>query len=93
MLTKTDLQAIDNLIRSRTNPLQDSQDDIKETFENKLTEFKSDILDAVDAVMGELRGSREEQTVMSGQLSGYSDKLENHEERIGKLEKKVVALA
>ena len=83
MLTKTDLQQIDNLIKSRILPLEESFD---EKLEKKLTEFKSEILDAVDAVMGEIIKSREEQILASSKLSEHSDKLENHEDRIGKLE-------
>lgn len=46
-----------------------------------MTEFKSEILDAIDAVMGELKAIREEQTLISGQLP-------DHKERIGRLETK-----
>ncbi len=47
MLTKTDLQEIRNIVK-------ESQEDLKETLENKITKFKSDILDAVDGVIGNL---------------------------------------
>lgn len=82
MLTKNDLQQIDNLIKSHIFPLQESFDEKLENMESKLTEFKSEILDAVDAVMGEIIKSREEQTVQSFKLS-------DHEERIGNLETKL----
>ncbi len=57
MLTKKDLQEIDNLIESRIFPLRESFDEKLENIENKLTEFKNEILDAVDGVMGEIKKS------------------------------------
>ena len=74
MLTKTDLQQIENLIKFH-------QDDLREDLGNKITEFKSDVLSAIDEVMGELKRSREEQEVQSYKLS-------NHEDRIVSLEAK-----
>ena len=88
MLTKKDLQEIEKLMKPLVYQLlQESQDDLKKTLENKMTEFKSDILDAVDGVMGEIKKSREEQIVASSHLSDHTDKLEKHEGRISKLEK------
>ncbi len=82
MLTKNDLQQIENLIKFH-------QEDLQEDIVSKMVKFKSEILDAVDAVMGEIIKSREEQIVASSQLSAHTDKIENHEERIGNLETKV----
>lgn len=54
----------------------------KETFSEKVTKFKDEILTMLDKVMKELKDFREEQTIHSG----YNDQIEDHETRIGKLE-------
>jgi hypothetical protein len=41
----------------------------------------------MDEVMGELKTIREEVTLLGGRQSENSDQLEDHEERIGRLEK------
>lgn len=60
--------------------IKESQDDLKEYFEKRMTQFKSDILNSVDKVMGELKTIREQQEIITGKTS-------DHEERLEKLEK------
>ena len=60
---------------------------VTDSFTQKITQFKSDILDGIDKVMGELVKIREEQEVSAGKLSEHSDILEDHETRLGKVEK------
>lgn len=66
---------------------KDYLDEKFEKVDKKLSNFRSDVLDAVDEVMGEIKAMREEQELSSVKLSEHSDKLENHESRIEKLEK------
>lgn len=73
--TKTDIYRLENRV-----------DDLEEKFIGKLVEFKDKILNAVDAVIKEVKAMREEQTAHSGQHMRISDEIENHEERIEKLE-------
>lgn len=54
----------------------------KETFFEKVTKFKDDIMTMLDKVMKELKDFREEQTV----ISSYKEQIEDHETRIGKVE-------
>lgn len=60
-------------------------DELEKTFVTKydlkkaLTKLKSDIFDKLDAILKEIRDSREERTIMSHQIS-------KHEDRITKLE-------
>lgn len=56
---------------------------------NEFKKFTDKILGGLDAVMGELKTVREELVLISGRLSEDADSLENHETRLGKLEKRV----
>ena len=67
----------------KTNSKVDSLSDRVATLANKFDEFKNKVYELLDKVMGELKAIREEQTV----IVGYKDQIENHETRIGKLEK------
>lgn len=81
MLTKSDLLAIKQLIDV-------SIDTLIEEFGGKLdslkNELKNDITNFKDTIIGRLDKIDEELTV----TNGYGDKIENHEERITKLETK-----
>jgi hypothetical protein len=57
-------------------------ENVTEVFVEKIKEFKNEIFDLLDKVMGELKAIREEQTV----ISSYKDQIENHETRLGKVE-------
>lgn len=89
MLTKTELKQIENLIKPFIYRLEESQDDRQEALDQKIIQFKSAILDAVDSVMGEIKKVREEQTLIANQIADQSDKLESHEEIIDDLRKKI----
>lgn len=54
----------------------------KETFSQKVTKFKDEVMTMLDKVMKELKDFREEQTI----ISSYKEQIENHETRIGKIE-------
>lgn len=51
----------------------------KDDLKNEMTSLKSDLLDKMDDILQEVKTSREEETVMSGQIS-------DHEDRITRLE-------
>lgn len=51
-----------------------------EVIDEKLTQFRSDIVDKLDQVIGELKTNREEREVMTYQVI-------NHKDRIEKIEK------
>ena len=55
-------------------------------LKQELTKFRDRILNAVDAVMKEVVAMREEQTVHFHQHEQINETLENHEQRIKKLE-------
>lgn len=73
MLTKTDLKAVQELFN-----------EFAETFKK---EIKDQVITRLDKVIDELKTIREEQTIMVGKQSEHTDTLEDHETKIGKLEK------
>lgn len=80
MLTKSDLLAIKSLIVNEV-------DSLRHELKDEIVKFKDQILTRLDEVMGELKTSREEQTVISGRTYENVEALEDHETRIEKLEK------
>ena len=66
--------------------LENRIDQVELGFSEKLTQFKSDILDGVDKVYGELVALREESTIHQGQHDRTGETLEDHEKRIQSLE-------
>lgn len=74
MLTQKDLDEIEQLIKTT----------VKE--EIKFLPTKNEFFEKMDEVMVELKTIREEQAAFTGKLSEHTDTLENHEERIVKLE-------
>lgn len=75
------------------NDLVEKMENLELATRKEIYDFKDQILDAVDGVMGEVKAMREEQTLIGERLSLHSDTLENHETRIGKLEKTSFAKA
>lgn len=86
MLTKRDLTKIETIIDSKL------EEKLEEKFTEKLKYLptKDELYEKLDALMGEVKTVREEQTLISKQLSRHSDELENHEDRITELEKNPV---
>lgn len=70
MLTQKDLDEMEQLIRE----------------EIKYLPTKDEFYGKMDEVMVELKTIREEQTAFTDKISEHTDTLENHEERIVKLE-------
>ena len=65
------------------NELAITKTDIVDSVAKLITHFKSDVLDSVDLVLGELKKNREEQVVVSGQLSDHEDRIEKLEIKSG----------
>lgn len=92
--TKDDLKAFatkDDLKKTHFL-IKDDIEDLEDRFDNKLTTFKSEILDAVDGVMGEIKKVRENQEAHNFSHERIDDELEGHETRIGNLEKTSVTV-
>jgi hypothetical protein len=66
-----------------------SSEDIRKIVKEEIKHLpsKDDFFGKMDEVMGELKTIREEVTLLGGRQSENSDQLEDHEERIGRLEK------
>jgi len=66
-----------------------NNDDIQKIVKEEIKHLpsKDDFFGKMDEVMGELKTIREEITLLGGRQSENSDQLENHEDRISKLEK------
>ena len=69
-----------NSLGLKVRVLKDSLDDESALIKEEILEFK-------DEILGEVKAMREELTVALGQYSRHEDTLENHEERLSKLEK------
>ena len=89
-LVKSDLQKevkeVKEEIQQVRGRLENRIDQVELGFSEKLTQFKSDILDGVDKVYGELVALREESTIHQGQHDRTGETLEDHEKRIQSLE-------
>lgn len=79
MISKKDITLIKELF---DDSFQTGFSQVQDHFENKVSKFKDEIITKLDKVLKELKTVREEQTVQSG----YKDQLEDHDNRIHKLE-------
>ncbi len=61
-------------------------DAVETRLENKITEFKSDILDKVDAVFHEVKAMREEQSFKVGRDDRQDEEIVGIKERTSRLE-------
>jgi predicted nuclease with TOPRIM domain len=83
MLTAQDKKYIEDILERK----------LDEKLEKKLEEklkflpTKEDFYTKMDEIMGELKAIREEQTLISGKVSEHTDQLEEHDQRLGKIEK------
>ncbi len=65
-------------------PTRDEFDDLKQKI--NLLPSKDEFFTAMDKLIGELQTIRDESIILNGRTSEHTDMLENHEERITKLE-------
>ncbi|MCL5091178.1 MAG: hypothetical protein M1514_04165 [Patescibacteria group bacterium] len=92
--TKKDIQEIKDTLKGfatkddlKNHPTNDDFDNFREGINNQFTNFRSWMIDIIDEVMGELKAIRENQEVHAFSHSRIDDDLDNHENRIKKLEK------
>ena len=78
-LTKSDKVWIKALLK---NSLEDALDSQEQKFEAKIVEVKNDFYDKIDPILKEVVANQEERIILSHRVS-------NHEDRIGKVEKKL----
>lgn len=75
MLTQKDIEEIKSIVREEI---------VQKT---RLLPTRDEFFTKMDEVMGELKAIREEHAIQSDILSGHTDQIEEHEERIAHLEK------
>ena len=86
MLTKKDLKLIAELYNESRKEFARGFGQLKEEMSQLREEIKDRIYKSEDKILKELADMRDELII----TSGYSDRLENHEERIESLEKQVL---
>lgn len=90
MLTKTDFVnlrkefVMQKEFRYEINKLHKRIDDFQEEFH----EFKDTVLQTLDWLVGEFKNFRDELQILTSRYPDIHDRLDNHEIRITKLEKK-----
>jgi|GEM_PF-1303477 len=78
MLTKKDIA---NLVKELSGTFA-TKDELKEEIRGVREDLSNTVLQFKDDILYEIKGIREEMTI----LTGYRDKIVDHEERIEKLE-------
>lgn len=94
MLTNDDLTKIKLIVTSGNSQVLEEIDEVKEKIDKvesqiKLIPSKDEFLSSMSELMGEVKTSREEQTVISERLSDLQDDHDKHETRLTNLEKKI----
>jgi len=87
--TKDDLSAFATKDDLSAFATKDDLKELKNYIDKKISHLptKEEFFDRMDKLSGQLKKIDEEQVLQSGRLSEQYDTLENHEERIGILEK------
>lgn len=81
--TKDDLKTLATKTYIDTNFLtKDEFGDFKEELDQKLFNYRSDIMNKVDEVLTELRASRDEQTTLSHRVSVHTDQINRIEKEL-----------
>ena len=92
MLTQNDLTQIKLLLVSNNSQLHKEFEGIKEGIieeiknQIKYLPTKEEYFNSMDKLMKEVTASREAQEIICNKFSDHTDKLEDHEDRIGSLE-------
>ena len=77
--TKSGIKRLENEIFAFKNEMDEKFEKHEEKTETMITKFSNKILNHIDAFVGELTNTREEQIIIGHQVS-------NHEKRISRLE-------
>lgn len=80
MLTQNDIKVIEDIIEEKIDE------------KTRLLSTKEEFFSKMDEVVGELKATRETFELHTGQHSEINDQLENHEERLKKVEKRIPAI-
>ena len=86
MLTKKDLKLIAELYNESREEFTREVRKLGKVLGDKFSGLEDQVIRSEDKILKELADMRDELTI----TSGYSDRLENHEERIETLEKQVL---
>ena len=83
LATKNDLDALETRVDTKIDLKFDRfRDEVGQMFTN----FRSDIFDKLDAFVKEVRDSHEERSILANQIAEVRDRVDDHNERIIKLE-------
>ena len=85
--TKTDLRNIEKSLRSEMLHVEQRG----ESLEDKMKQYKDEIITKIDGVMGELEAMREDSMIGTHQISELREEVDNHEKRINLLEQRKAA--
>ncbi len=77
MLTQKDIEEIERILDKKFD----------EKF--KFLPTKDEFFDRMDKLSGEIKAMREESTIHTGSHSHITDQLENHDQRLSKVEKRL----
>ena len=77
---------IDMAVTKLEFKIEDSINVAKQEMIEHMDKKFGEYIDHVDAVFGEIKTSREEQSALAQHSQDHSDRLDDHEKRIGKLE-------
>lgn len=83
LATKDDLNKVRIELKRDIWKLDEKIDDVKFGLEQKMTQFKSEIMDGVDKIYKELKDMRQEQTMHQGVHDRVEERLNKVEEKIG----------
>ena len=65
------------------------REEVHEEVKTQLTSFRSDVMNGIDGVMSELKAMREDQIVHNQQYIDINDKLEEHDQQLTIINKKL----
>lgn len=88
--TKNDIQLLKNELKGDLSQLEARSDNKIETIKNELKASKNEILNGQDEIIKQLADIRTEKLMMLSQFRRSGDQIANHEERIVRLEHKVL---
>jgi len=76
MLTQSDLNEVRTIIH----------DEVKEEVKSQLTDFRSDIISHLDAILKVTTDTQQDLTIVNHKIIEHTDQIENHEERLETIE-------
>lgn len=74
-------------LRSTETRFEKKLEEKADVLREEMKKLHNQVMEKLDSIVGMFKKFDEEHTILTYRVSEHSDKLENHEERIGKLEK------